>query len=138
MNRKSTALIPYVSVPQPPFCFLWWCPVGLRSGSWGHCLASELRTRAASPPLGWAARTRPPLNSHDAIVPYESSGGPTGWGQFLQPLPTPPPKSSLPAALQRPDTMYPGEEQSEPIPRRSRLQHQFSAAPREAGKISWE
>ena len=68
------ALTPDVPDPQPPFCFLWWCPVGLRSGSWGHCLASKLLTRAASQPLGWVANPQPhppTLNSHYAFAPYE-------------------------------------------------------------------
>lgn len=56
-------------------------------------------------------------------------------GKFLLPFPTP--RSSLPAASQRPDTTYPGG-RNEPNPGLSCLQHPFPASPREAGKIFWE
>lgn len=91
----GTALIPCVPVPQPPFCFLWWRCIGLRSGSWGHRLASELRTRAAAQPSGWVAHPHPcpppPRILTMPFAPYELSGGLDGASScILSPHPNPP------------------------------------------------
>lgn len=107
---------------QPPLCFLWWHPIRiLRSGSWGRWLASELRTRA-SPPSGCLPIPPPdfPLCHCSLISLLEEWMG------------------TVPAALQRPDTVYPGEGWNEPNPGPSCLQHQFPASPREAGRLFWE
>lgn len=124
----ETALTPCVPVPRP-LCVLRWHPVGLKSGSWGHRLGSELRTRAALW-LGhpFLPHTHPRIPTKPLVL-TEMSGD---WMRMLlQPFPAP--RSSPPAALQRL-----GGGRSEPNPRPSCLQHQFPASPREAGKIIWE
>lgn len=73
------ALTPCVPVPSLLCVFFG----GLRSGSWGHCLASELRTRADSPPSGWSAHFPAALNPLCSLLDGDGSCS-------LSPPPNPP------------------------------------------------
>ena len=111
---------PFGPCPQPFLCFLWWHPGGLRSGSWGQGLGSELRSQAASPPSGWTAHF--PL----CFLLRRPSTGLDGDSSCSLSLPA---RSSLPA--------HPGEGGVSQIsgPAVSNIDSQH---PWETGKIFWE